>query len=105
MAGSGVEEGGVMMESEGVRGRECRETTSEGKWPINLERNVDQKFTGKDNTREKEERRRDGKENRMIFLLTPPKCSHRDRDSGGNRSDGGKKKKRKKKKERCDIGS
>lgn len=83
-----------MMESEGVRGgSECRETTSEGKWPINLERNVDQEFTGKDNTREREERRRGGrKENRMIFLHTPPKCSHRERDSAGNISDGGKKK-------------
>lgn len=94
MAGSGGEEGGVMMESEGVRGgSECRETTSEGKWPINLERNVDQEFTGEDNTRENEERRREGKENRMIFLHTPPKCSHRERDPGGNRSDGDRKKK------------
>lgn len=42
-----------------------------GKWPINLERNVDQEFRGKDNTREKEEKMwREEKENRMIFLHT-----------------------------------
>lgn len=78
-----------MMEREGVRGgSECRETTSEAK--------VVYKFREKRglrvNTREKEERWRAEKENRMIFLHTPPKCSHRERDSGGNRSDGGKKK-------------
>lgn len=39
----GLEEG-VNVERQQVR----------GKWPINLERNVDQEFTGKDNTREKE---------------------------------------------------
>ena len=52
-----------MMESEGVRGgRECRETTSEGKWPINSERNVDQEFTGRDNTQEERWREKEGKQ-------------------------------------------
>lgn len=43
---------GVMMESEGVRGgTECRETTREGKVAYKfIERNVDQEFTGEDNT-------------------------------------------------------
>lgn len=52
-----------------------------GKWPMNLERNVDQEFTVEDNTQEKEAR----EENRMIFLHTPTKRSRRLRESGGNK--------------------
>lgn len=52
-----------------------------GKWPMNLERNVDQEFTVEDNTQEKEAR----EENRMIFLHTPAKRSRRLRESGGNK--------------------
>lgn len=94
MAGSGGEEGGVMMEREGVRGGSgCRERERERQ---QVRRKVAYKFREKRrlrvNTREKEERWRVEKQNRMIVLRTPPKCSHRERDSGGNRSDGGKKK-------------
>lgn len=65
----------------GYRGRSAwRETTSEGRWPLNPERNVDQEFTEEDNTRETEER----EGNRMIFLHTPAKQSCRLRESGGN---------------------
>lgn len=89
MAGSRGEEGGVMMEREGVRGGSgCRERQQ-------VRGKVAYKFREKCglrvNTREKEERWRAEEQNRTIFLRTPPKCSHRERDSGGNRSDGGKK--------------
>lgn len=63
----------------GVRGgSECRETTSEGKWPRNVERDVDPEFTGEE----------DGGK---IF-----QSSRGERYSGGNISEGGKKKNRKK---------
>lgn len=84
MAGSGEgRRAGVMMESEGVRGKEVHVERQQvkGKWPMNLERNVDQEFTEEDNTREKEER----EENWMIFLHIPAKRSRRLRESGGNK--------------------
>lgn len=78
-----------MMESEGVRGGgECRETTSERKWPINLDRNVEEEFTGEGMIPEEEEEEDD----------VPPHPDARgdEEESGGNRSDGGKGKKERK---------
>lgn len=62
---------------EGVHGE--RQQVRDG-GPMNPERNVDQEFTGEDNTQETEER----EGNRMIFLHAPAKHSCRLRESGGN---------------------